>query len=168
MYRFTRNINSKILKRFSTIGGRKKLTELNITQILENYKTIFNKSKVIEEIIPRKFKNEAELRNYFNVNSISSLLRVDDKVTLDSIQKSVNDPMWDMLDRGGKRWRPFLGLMIAKYLNIEIEDFNQNKNLYKILGAIEVIHNATLMIDDVVDNSEYRRSKPCIHKIFGK
>ena len=30
----------------------------------------------------------------------------------------------------------------------------------------EVIHNGTLVIDDIEDSSEMRRGKPCTHKIF--
>lgn len=31
----------------------------------------------------------------------------------------------------------------------------------------EVVHNGTLMVDDVEDDSEMRRGKPCIHKLYG-
>jgi geranylgeranyl pyrophosphate synthase len=31
----------------------------------------------------------------------------------------------------------------------------------------EVIHNGTLIIDDIEDESEFRRGKPCTHKLFG-
>ena len=31
----------------------------------------------------------------------------------------------------------------------------------------EVIHNGTLMVDDVEDSSEFRRGKPCTYKIYG-
>ena len=31
----------------------------------------------------------------------------------------------------------------------------------------EVIHNGTLMVDDIEDASEYRRGKPCTYKIYG-
>jgi len=75
--------------------------------------------------------------------------------------------LWDLLERGGKRWRPMLGLMIGKYLNQNIEDYKECKTLYSILGCVEILHNATLMIDDVVDKSEFRRSKPCTHVLFG-
>jgi geranylgeranyl diphosphate synthase type I len=31
----------------------------------------------------------------------------------------------------------------------------------------EVIHNGTLMVDDIEDSSEFRRGKPCTYKIYG-
>ena len=156
-------------KNFSTITDQKiKQTNIPITKLMDNYKNLFERSRSIEKILPRKFQNEEELTSFFDMKSISSLVHLKDKISLDSINKSVNDPLWDLLDRGGKRWRPILGLMIGKYLNLNIEDFEKNKNFYNILGCIEILHNATLIIDDVVDNSEFRRNKPCTYKIYGK
>jgi geranylgeranyl pyrophosphate synthase len=41
--------------------------------------------------------------------------------------------------------------------------------LGEILGAIgEVLHNGSLVIDDIEDKSDFRRSKPCLHKIVGE
>ena len=37
----------------------------------------------------------------------------------------------------------------------------------ELIPIVEIIHNGTLMVDDVEDNSELRRGKPCTHKIFG-
>ena len=36
------------------------------------------------------------------------------------------------------------------------------------IGAVgEFIHNGSLVIDDIEDNSDLRRGKPCLHKIYG-
>ena len=35
------------------------------------------------------------------------------------------------------------------------------------MPLVEIIHNGTLIIDDIEDNSELRRGKPCTHNIFG-
>jgi len=70
-------------------------------------------------------------------------------------------PIWDFLNRGGKRWRPSLFLLVAEALG-------KNAEVLKEFAIIpEVIHNGTIMIDDIEDNSEYRRGKPCTHKLFG-
>lgn len=34
-------------------------------------------------------------------------------------------------------------------------------------SLIECIHNGSLIVDDIEDNSEVRREKPCVHKIYG-
>ncbi len=80
---------------------------------------------------------------------------------VESINKTVLEPFWDLLERGGKRWRPALMLMIYKALGGDPEEIAP-------LSIIpEAIHNGTLVVDDVEDNSDYRRGKPCIHKLYG-
>ncbi len=79
----------------------------------------------------------------------------------ESLTKSLSEPVWDLLDRGGKRWRPALFLLI-------VEALGKNPAEWADIAAItEVIHEGTLMIDDVEDTGELRRGKPCTHKLFG-
>jgi len=80
---------------------------------------------------------------------------------LDSINKSITEPVWDILKRGGKRWRPTLFLLIAKAMDADLE------KIQDFVVIPEIIHNGTLMVDDVEDDSELRRGKPCTHKIYG-
>lgn len=165
--RFVKPSSNFIKKYFSEVGEIKKNSEYSITKILESYKNLFDKSNILEDLLPRQFKSEDELASFFDLNSLSPYLHIRDSITLDSINTSVNTPIWEFLDRGGKRWRPILGLMVSKYLNINIDDYEINNLLYNILGCIEILHNATLIIDDVIDNSDFRRNKPCTYKIFG-
>jgi geranylgeranyl pyrophosphate synthase len=79
----------------------------------------------------------------------------------EAINAAIAKPIWDLLDRGGKRWRPALFLIIVEALGKNSEEFVD----FAIIP--EVIHNGTLMIDDIEDNSELRRGKPCVHKLFG-
>lgn len=62
---------------------------------------------------------------------------------------------------GGKRMRPALLMLICRALGYEGE-------LHRYLGAtIELLHTATLMHDDVVDESAMRRGKPTANAIWG-
>ncbi len=80
---------------------------------------------------------------------------------VESIQKSIADPIWNLLDRGGKRWRPVLFLL-------SLEAVGGDVNKYKHYSAIfEMVHNGTLMIDDIEDSSDLRRGQPCTHKVYG-
>jgi geranylgeranyl pyrophosphate synthase len=81
---------------------------------------------------------------------------------LDSLNKSLAEPIWDLLNRGGKRWRPALFLLITELLG------KNSKKLEDFAAIPELIHNGTLMVDDVEDLGELRRGKPCTHKIFGQ
>jgi len=79
----------------------------------------------------------------------------------ESCTKAVNEPIWELLDRGGKRWRPGLFLLFVEALGKDPKKFVD----YSIIP--ELVHNGSLMVDDIEDSSELRRGKPCIHRIYG-
>ena len=62
---------------------------------------------------------------------------------------------------GSKFIRSMLAILYLKSLNFEIND-----NIYKILIAGEIIHSASLLHDDVLDNASLRRGKTAISKEF--
>lgn len=62
---------------------------------------------------------------------------------------------------GGKRMRPMLTLACARML-----DYPGNRH-HKLAAAVEFIHTATLLHDDVVDGSDMRRGKTAANLIFG-
>lgn len=70
----------------------------------------------------------------------------------------------DILDAivtaGGKRLRPSLLLLSAKFYNYDIE------HLVPVAAAIELLHTATLVHDDTIDDSLLRRGKPTLNSIF--
>ena len=66
------------------------------------------------------------------------------------------------LKNGGKRIRPSLTLLAGKF---HIYDLDL---LVPIAGAIEVLHTATLVHDDIVDKSPVRRGKPTISHTWGE
>jgi len=123
---------------------------LNIERFLERNATLIDEA--IEKYIPRKMSKKAFLfkfdppRYAYNVETLN---------------KTISDPIWEFLDRGGKRWRPSLFLLVCEVLG-------QNPKKFVDFAIIpEVIHNGTLMIDDIEDASEYRRGKPSSYKIYG-
>jgi len=63
---------------------------------------------------------------------------------------------------GGKRIRPLLTLASAKLC--EYKDGNRDVNL---AACIELIHNATLLHDDVIDNSNLRRGIKTANSVWG-
>ena len=62
---------------------------------------------------------------------------------------------------GGKRMRPMLTLASAALLDY------QGARHHKLAAAVEFIHTATLLHDDVVDGSELRRGKSTANIVFG-
>ena len=63
---------------------------------------------------------------------------------------------------GGKRIRPLLTLASAKLSGYK--DGNRDINL---AACIELIHNATLLHDDVIDNSKLRRGNKTANSVWG-
>lgn len=66
-----------------------------------------------------------------------------------------------IISSGGKRLRPVFAILIAKIFGY------QGDNHIKIAAAVEAIHSATLLHDDVVDDSEMRRGNPTSHTKWG-
>lgn len=62
---------------------------------------------------------------------------------------------------GGKRMRPMLTLAAAQMCAYE-----GDKHIH-LAGAVEFIHTATLLHDDVVDESDLRRGQPTANMVFG-
>ena len=68
------------------------------------------------------------------------------------------EPIAYILSLGGKRIRPALVLAAC-----EMFSDNINESIAPALG-IEILHNFTLLHDDIIDNSDIRRGKPTVHK----
>jgi octaprenyl-diphosphate synthase len=66
-----------------------------------------------------------------------------------------------LISAGGKRLRPLLTLAAARVCGGGAE------RAAKLAAAVEFIHTATLLHDDVVDGSEMRRGKTAAHLIWG-
>ena len=65
------------------------------------------------------------------------------------------------LDSGGKRLRALLTLGSAKLCN-----YSKGTRDINLAACVELIHAATLMHDDVIDNSSIRRGKKTLNKIW--
>lgn len=66
-----------------------------------------------------------------------------------------------LISGGGKRMRPMLTLAGAELIGY------QGTRHHKLAAAVEFIHTATLLHDDVVDGSDMRRGKAAANIIFG-
>ena len=66
-----------------------------------------------------------------------------------------------IIDSGGKRFRPLLVLLSARAHGY------QGQLHFTLAAIIEFIHTATLLHDDVVDESSLRRGKETANELFG-
>jgi len=62
---------------------------------------------------------------------------------------------------GGKRLRPFIVVKCCELCNGSID------KALPIASAIEMVHNFTLVHDDIMDNDEFRHGVPTVHRYYG-
>ena len=70
-------------------------------------------------------------------------------------------PCASLVSGGGKRWRPMLAVLAYRLAGGNGDD------IYTLAPLIEGIHTASLIHDDIEDNSELRRGKPAAHVAYG-
>jgi len=92
------------------------------------------------------------------------LLQVNEQILekMDSNIPLISEIAEYILSSGGKRIRPLLALSSAKMLKYE----GPNKDIC-LASAVELIHTATLLHDDVVDKSNKRRNKETANEVWG-
>ncbi|MCK5189653.1 MAG: polyprenyl synthetase family protein, partial [Methylococcales bacterium] len=90
--------------------------------------------------------------------------RAVDKLIVNELSSDVlliNQMSHYIIGSGGKRLRPMLLLLAAKALG------KVNDNHLVLAAVIEFIHTATLLHDDVVDESDLRRGKDSANAVWG-
>lgn len=88
-----------------------------------------------------------------------------DKIIRDDLKSDiflVNQISEYIIAAGGKRIRPLLTLMCGRLCGYQDGD-----TLHKMAAMIEYIHTATLLHDDVVDESGMRRGRKTANAVFG-
>lgn len=66
-----------------------------------------------------------------------------------------------LIGSGGKRLRPMLTIAAARMFGYD------GDNHINLAASVEFMHSATLLHDDVVDESDMRRGKPAAHMVWG-
>lgn len=77
------------------------------------------------------------------------------------LSPSMDEALQSFLSNKPKRIRPLVALLYLRAVNV-----NPTAKHYSFLTAIEIIHNASLIHDDVVDEAETRRGNKTFNKIF--
>ena len=97
--------------------------------------------------------------------NINNIIATELKNLEESLSKSISSEVGlatevstYLVNSGGKRIRPLICILTAKALG-----YKGNK-LTQLASSIELLHTATLIHDDVVDESSSRRGKESIHK----
>lgn len=75
--------------------------------------------------------------------------------------ENIVKPARDLIQRGGKRWRPML-------MQLACELVGGGDRSLPLSPLVELAHNGSLIIDDIEDRAEWRRGGPSIHVIYGE
>ncbi|HWR24655.1 MAG TPA: polyprenyl synthetase family protein [Methanosarcina sp.] len=67
-----------------------------------------------------------------------------------------------LVDAGGKRLRPAVLILAAEAVGSNL------KSVLPAAVAVELVHNFTLIHDDIMDKDEVRRGMPAVHTIWGE
>ena len=102
-----------------------------------------------------------DMQNYSDILNIAekeiSLLKQEMIAGID-----VDEKVLEFLNSPSKHIRPLLSFLYLKALGLDIEDA---QIVYQ--SAIELVHNASLIHDDVIDESDTRRGKNSLNKDLG-
>ena len=103
-----------------------------------------------------------------NLESIIKLTSADMAAVNDAILYQLNSDVslinqlgYYIISGGGKRIRPMIAVLTGRAL-----DYQGDKHI-SVAALIEFIHTATLLHDDVVDESDMRRGKQTANAVFG-
>lgn len=105
--------------------------------------------------------NIKEIRTYLG----DDLVKVNDLIK-DSLKSDISlldATNQSILSNSGKQMRPMLSLMMARACN----GGRATGDSIKFAAASELLHNATLLHDDVADGSTMRRGKPTVFSLMG-
>ena len=83
------------------------------------------------------------------------------EIYLSDEEKILTEPVKYYTELKGKNIRKYISNIFGKYLGID------DKDIENIDEIISIIHNASLVIDDIQDNSFLRRNQECAHIKYG-
>ena len=75
--------------------------------------------------------------------------------------KKLYDAAGHLIVNGGKRLRPYMVIRSCQILKGKVS------NAMPAASAVEMVHNFSLVHDDIMDNDEMRHGVPTVHKKFG-
>jgi geranylgeranyl diphosphate synthase type I len=83
------------------------------------------------------------------------------KTKLKGNPKILYDAAGHLIINGGKRLRPYMVIKSCQILG------GKTSKAMQAASAVEMVHNFTLVHDDIMDNDEMRHGVPTVHKKFG-
>ncbi len=103
---------------------------------------------------------DAELKNIFSKlkQEVEPIIK---KMLLINVDNAHKDLVLYQIDCGGKRLRPILAILTYKMFG------GKKKEILWPAASLEILHNYTLILDDIIDHSEKRRKQLTVWRKYG-
>lgn len=104
-------------------------------------------------------------KKYINILNIlkDEIQQVIEEMTTGvDVQEPLKSKLFNLLNAPSKHIRPLISFLFLKAIG---ENIDEKQVLYQ--SAIELVHNASLIHDDVIDESKIRRNTPTLNSEFG-
>lgn len=105
-----------------------------------------------------------EAKKIMSLDSISKTAKVVNSFLLPKLTgdpKGLYKAASHLIEHGGKRLRPYMVIKSCQLLG------GTTKQALPAAAAVEMIHNFTLVHDDIMDNDEMRHGVPTVHTKYG-
>lgn len=112
-----------------------------------------NIDRVIEGFFPRRIR-EKEMEKFVGSPTW--------KYETAAYTSVLSEPVWDLMSRSGKKWRPAFARNLLSALETDPQPYEE-----LLYALTELNHTASLIIDDIEDNSFIRRGEETIHLRYG-
>lgn len=110
--------------------------------------------KSVGELFP---SDVGSMTSLFEVHGIAAISEHEARIVRDALV----EPVRRIADRGGKGWRASVMLVACEAVG------GDSKHFEPYLGAAELLHVGSLIVDDIQDGSTLRRGGPSCHTEFG-
>ncbi len=102
-------------------------------------------------------------RTYGTLSTDVERVRTTIEKEIRSARGPIAKPLYDLLASGGKMIRPAFLLLAANF-----GDEGDKEELIRLAAVVEMLHMATLIHDDIIDDSKMRRGVPTAQSAYGK
>lgn len=91
------------------------------------------------------------------LTKVSALMKKNISLKNEAVKAAIDD----IFDAGGKMLRPAYLLLFSEFTKLSA------KQKYSLAAAVEMLHTATLVHDDIIDQADKRRNTPTISSKYG-
>jgi geranylgeranyl pyrophosphate synthase len=160
----------KLLKQKSGDPNIDKISLADAYSFLSNINDFKRELKDINKFILEKISEDEENKlkelSEYNFLMMGKMIR---PVLIILVSKYIHECKINMLNLSDPTLKK--KILISDSVDIETEDFFKSKKFNQIVkpfaACVEVVHNASLLHDDIIDNSNERRSRKTAHNIYG-